>query len=160
MGNGTICDIQFSDPPFAAGSEVTCGSGSNTFEPFQFQNRSVRGKRYYDQNGNLLRTHFHEFFEGTLINPINHKSVPYSGGHNHLDEVAVPGDIDTVTQAVTGSVRIFSRGARHVGYRHGQDSDSPQGILPESGQHPFLDYFVLAIRLLFTRCAMRCSRRS
>src|SRR5689334_18551972 len=83
-GIGTICDIQFSDPPFAAGSEVICGSGSNTFEPFQYQNRSVRSKRYYDQNGNLVRTHYHEYLDGTLVNPINHKSLAYSGGLNHL----------------------------------------------------------------------------
>jgi hypothetical protein len=142
-GIGTICDIQFSDPPFAAGSEVICGSGSNTFEPFQFQNRSVRSKRYYDQNGNLVRTHYHEYLNGTLVNPINHKSLAYSGGLNHLDEEAVPGDTSTVTQAITGSVRIFlGPGNGTLAFDTGRFVDSPQGVLHQSGQHPFFDYFV------------------
>ena len=45
---------------------MTCGSGANTFEPFQYQSRSVRGKRYYDQNGNLLRRHFRAVHRGHL----------------------------------------------------------------------------------------------
>src|SRR5262245_41903326 len=51
VGNQTICEVQFSDPPYAAGGGVICGSGANTFEVFQFQSRSVRGKRYYDHDG-------------------------------------------------------------------------------------------------------------
>lgn len=142
VGSNIICDVQFSDPPFAGGSEVTCGSGATTFEPFQFQNRSVRGKRYYDQGGNLLRRHFREVFDGTLTNPINHKSVPYSGGDTHLHNVAVPGEIDTGTEAVTGSVRIFLHGGGTFAIDTGRILDSDHGILAESGQHPFLDYFV------------------
>ena len=47
LSNGfcTICTVQFSDPPFAGGSSVICGTGANTYEVFQFQNRSVQGKR-------------------------------------------------------------------------------------------------------------------
>ena len=48
-GNQTICTLQFSDPPFAGGSGVICGTGPTAYEVFQFQNRSVIGKRYYDQ---------------------------------------------------------------------------------------------------------------
>jgi hypothetical protein len=142
VGNGTICELQFSDLPFAGGSGVTCGSGANTFEPFQYQNRSVRGKRYYDQNGNLLRRHFREYFEGTFVNPITHKALAYSGSLNHLDNEAVPGDVNTVTQAITGSVRIFlGQGNGTLAIDTGRIVDS-QGIIAESGQHPFVDYFV------------------
>ena len=49
VGGGTICTVQFSDPPFAGGSGVICGSGPNSYAVFQFQNRSVIGHRYYDQ---------------------------------------------------------------------------------------------------------------
>ncbi len=142
VGNKTICDIQFSEP-FAAGSEVTCGSGSNTFEPFQSQTRTVRSKRFYDQNGNLVRTHYHEYIDGTLVNPITGKTVTYSGTLNHLDEEAVPGDVSTVTQAITGSVRIFlGQGNGTLAFDTGRLVFSPQAILQEAGQHPFLDYFV------------------
>ena len=49
VGTLIICEVQFSDPPFAGGSGVICGSGADTFEPFQFTNRFVTGKRYYDE---------------------------------------------------------------------------------------------------------------
>ena len=143
VGNQTICEVQFSDPPFAGGSEVACGSGPNTFEPFQFQNRSVRGKRYYDQDGNLVRRRYREYFDGTLVNPINHKAVAYSGSDTVTNILAVPGQTDTETEAVTGSVRIFlGEGNGTMALDTGRIFDSPQGILHESGQHPFLDYFV------------------
>jgi len=122
---------------------VTCGSGANTFEPFQYQNRSVRGKRYYDQNGNLLRRHFHEYFEGTFVNPITHKALAYSGSDTHLHDLAVPGEIDTGTEAITGSVRIFlGQGNGTLAIDTGRLVDSDHGILAEKGQHPFFDYFV------------------
>src|SRR5262245_52206314 len=54
IGNLIICEVQFSDPIVAEGSGFMCGSGANAFEPFLFQTRAVRGKRYYDENGNLL----------------------------------------------------------------------------------------------------------
>jgi hypothetical protein len=143
VGNQTICEVQGSDPPFAAGSEVICGSGPNTFEPFQFQNRSVRGKRYYDQDGYLLRRHFREYIDGTLVNPINHKAVAYSGSDTVMNDLAVPGQFDTGTTAVAGSVRIFlGEGNGTMAADTGRILDSPQGILEVSGQHPFLDYFV------------------
>jgi hypothetical protein len=32
VGNGIICDVQFSDPPFAGGSGVICGTGAKAYE--------------------------------------------------------------------------------------------------------------------------------
>ena len=142
VGNQTICEVQFSDPPFAGGSEVICGSGPNTFEPFQFQDRSVRGKRYYDQDGNLVRRHYREYFDGTLVNPINHNVVAYSGSDTVMNDLAVPGELPG-TEAITGSVRIFlGQGNGTMALDTGRVVDSAQGILHESGQHPFFLYFV------------------
>jgi hypothetical protein len=101
-----------------------------------------KAKRYYDQNRNLLRRHFREYFEGTFVNPITHTALAYSGSDTHLDDLAVPGDVNTVTQAITGSVRIFlGQGNGTLALDTGRIVDS-QGILAESGQHPFVDYFV------------------
>jgi len=123
---------------------VICGSGPNTFEVFQFQERSVRGKRYYDQDGNLVRRHYREYFGGTLMNPINHNVVAYSGSDTHLHDLAVPGQNDTGTEAVTGSVRIFlGQGNGTLAIDTGRSVYTAQGdLLRESGQHPFFDYFV------------------
>ena len=142
-GQQTICTVQFSDPPFAGSTDVVCGAGTNTFEPFDYHTRSVRGKRYYDQNGNLVRRHFQEYFDGTVVNLLNHKAVAYSGSDTHKHDLAVPGQIDTGTEAVTGSVRLFlGEGNGTMAVDTGRTVDSSQGILAESGQHPFLDYFV------------------
>jgi len=144
VGNQIICEVQFSDPPFAGGSGVICGSGANTFEAFQFQNRSVRGKRYYDQDGNLLRRHYREYFEGTFTNPLTHKSLAFSGSQTHRHDLGIPGDIATGPDAITGSVRIFlGPGNGTLAIDSGRIVDSSSGVLAESGQHPFFDYFAL-----------------
>jgi len=63
-----------------------------------------------------------------------------SEGH----DLAVPGEIDTGADAITGSVRIFlGQGNGTLAADTGRIVASSQGILAESGQHPFLNYFVL-----------------
>jgi hypothetical protein len=142
VGTQTICEVQFSDPPGAGSSDVTCGSGANSFEPFVYNTRSVKGKRYYDQNGNLTRRHFREYFDGTFVNLINHKAVAFSGSDTHKHDLAVPGDVNTGSDAVTGSVRIFlGEGRGTLAIDTGRLVDSSQGLVAESGQHPFFDYF-------------------
>jgi hypothetical protein len=102
----------------------------------------VQGKRYYDQNGNLLVRHFREVLDGTFTNPITHKSLAFSGGDTDLHRLAVPGDVSSGTEAVTGSVRIFlGQGNGTMAIDTGRLVDSPQGLIQEAGQHPFFDYF-------------------
>ena len=141
-GSQTICTLQFSDPPFAGGTGVICGSGVSAYEVLQYQNRSVLGHRYYDKNGNLTRRHYREVFDGTLVNPLSHVALSYSGGDTHLHRLTTPGDIDSGTDAITGAVKIFLRDGGTFPWDIGRIVDSNQGILAESGQHPFLDYFV------------------
>jgi hypothetical protein len=143
VGGGTICTVQFSDPPFAGGSGVICGSGSNSYEVFQFQNRSVTGKRYYDQNGNLTRRHFQEVLDGTFTNPLNHRAVSFSGTDTHLQNLSVPGDITTGTENITGSFRIYLANGGTVLLEAGRTIETPEAILSEKGPHPLVDYFVL-----------------
>jgi hypothetical protein len=142
LGNQIICELQFSDPPGAGSSDVTCGSGAGTFQPFVYNTRSVRGKRYYDGSGNLLRRHFRDYFDGTFVNLINHKAVAFSGSDTHKHDLAVPGDVTTGPDAVTGSVRIFlGEGRGTLAIDTGRLVDSSQGLIQEAGQHPFFDYF-------------------
>jgi hypothetical protein len=151
VGNQIICDIQFSDPVLAEGSGLTCGSGADAFEPFVFQTRSVRGKRYYDENGNLLRRHFQEVIEGTFTNPITHKAIAFSGSDTHLHVLAVPGDNATGTEAITGSVRLFfGPGSGTFAEDTGRVllDVSSGDVLAESGQHPILDNFESAVQAL------------
>jgi hypothetical protein len=152
VGSQIICDIQFSDPVVAEGSGLTCGSGAEAFEPFVFQTRSVRGKRYYDENGNLLRRHFQEVIDGTFTNPITHKALAFSGSDTHLHVLAVPGDNATGTETVTGSVRIFlGPGNGTLAFDTGRlvyDVADDYKVVAESGQHPILDDFESAVQTL------------
>jgi hypothetical protein len=142
-GNQTICTVQFSDPPFGLPSGVVCGSGADAYEIFQFQNRSVLGHRYYDQSGNLTRRHFKEVVEGTLTNPLNHKTLFYSGTLTHLHDLATPGDITSGTENLTGSVRTYLPQGGTVLLEAGRSIIAGDGsLLRESGPHPIQDYFV------------------
>lgn len=37
VGGGTICTVQFSDPPFAGGIGIVCGTGANSSRFFNFK---------------------------------------------------------------------------------------------------------------------------
>jgi hypothetical protein len=142
-GNQTICTVQFSDPPFAGGSGVICGTGAGAYEVFQFQNRSVVGHRYYDQNGNLTRKIFREILTGTFSNPLTHTAVSYDGGDTQHVNLTVPGDGNSGTITVTGSFHVYLPHGGEVIFEAGRTIETPDGgFLRESGPHPFADYFV------------------
>jgi hypothetical protein len=135
--------VQFSDPPFAGGSGVICGTGASSYEVFQFNNRSVTGHRYYDQNGNLTRRHFNEVGTGTYSNPLNHKAVSFTVRGTTLHDLSTPGDINSGTQVFTGNSRVYPPQGGTVILEAGRTISSGMGdFIRESGPHPFLDYFV------------------
>lgn len=142
VGFGILCTVQFSDP-FAGGSGVICGTGAGTYEVFQFQNRSVQGKRYYDQNGNLTRRLFHEIDTGTFSNPLTHTAVSFSGRGTTLHDLSIPGDVASGTQIFTGQFRVFVPHGGVVIFEAGRTVYTGDGstFLSDSGPHPFLDYF-------------------
>jgi hypothetical protein len=143
-GNQTICTLQFSDPPFAGGSGVICGTGATAYEVFQFQNRSVIGKRYYDQNGNLTRRHFRETLSGTFSNPLTHATASFDGKDTVLHDLTIPGNVSTGTETVTGLFHVYLPHGGTVLFEAGKTINSADGtILSESGPHPFIAYFVL-----------------
>ena len=142
-GNQTICTVQFSDPLFAGGSGVICGTGPNAYEVFQFQTRSVQGKRYYDESGNLTRRLFHEVDSGTLSNPINHKAVSFSARGTTRHDLSTPGDINSGTSVLTGEFRVYPVQGGTVLIELGRTVNLADGtFVRESGPHPFQDYFV------------------
>jgi len=141
-GQQTICTVHFSDPPFAGGSGVICGSASGSYEVLQFQNRSVIGVRYYDANGNLTRRHFREILSGTFTNPFNHVAVSFDGNDTQLHDLIVPGDVSTGTIQVTGHFRVFVPNGGTVIFEAGRTIETLDDFISESGPHPFNDYFV------------------
>ena len=122
---------------------MICGTGSNTYEVFQFQNRSVQGKRYYDENGNLTRRLFHEVDTGTFSNTITHQAVSFTQRGTTRHDLAVPGDINSGTLIFTGSGRVYQPHGGSVLMETGRTVSAADGtFIGESGQHPFTDYFV------------------
>jgi len=142
VGGGTICTVSLSDQPSAGGSGVVCGSGASAYEVFQFQNRSLRGRRHYDQNGNLTRRQFREVLDGSFTNPLNHRAVSFSGTATHLHNLTVPGDVTSGTENVTGSFRIYLAQGGTVLMEAGRTIETPDALLSEKGPHPLADYFV------------------
>jgi hypothetical protein len=145
VGGRTICDVVFTDPAVVAEpTGIACGTGSASFEPVVSWTRSVQGKRYYDRNGNLTERHFHDLVVGTYTNPLTGASVPFRQHDTNFHLLAVPGDINTGTEAVTVSVRVAGPHGGTVLIDAGRTvfAESDGTILFEAGQHPFDAYFV------------------
>ena len=142
IGAGTICDLEFTDPPIAEGTGIFCGSGANSFEVFLNATRSVEGKRYYDRDGNLTQRHFREVIVGTYTNPLTGATVSSIQRDTIIHTLAVPGDNSTGTQTITGSLQLHLRNGGSVLVDAGRTVLAADGtLLSESGLHPFSAYY-------------------
>jgi hypothetical protein len=139
------CDLAFVDPdqPLQAPTGVICGSGATAFEILDTFTRSVRGKRYYNADGLLLRRHFTDDIDGTFTNSVTGTTVTYTQHGSHLVDNATPGDDSSGIQQDNSQWRVFSSNGT-VLMDTGRvvfavaDPDNP---LFEAGQHPIGDYF-------------------
>jgi hypothetical protein len=144
VGFGTLCTIEFVETQGPDPSGIICGSGPNSFEAVISDTRTVSGRRYYDENGNLTQRHFREVFVGTLTNPITGASLDFAQADTILHNLAAPGDVNTGTEAITGSARFSLPQGGVVLVDAGRtviDVSSEGTILFQAGQHHFDDYF-------------------
>ncbi len=144
VGNGTICTIEFVETHGPDVTDLICGSGPNSFAVVSSDTRTVTGRRFYDQNGNLTQRHFREVLVGTFTNPLTGASLNFVQADTILHNLAVPGDVNTGTEAITGSTRISRPQGGVVLIDAGRtviDVSSDGTILFEAGQHHFDDYF-------------------
>jgi hypothetical protein len=141
---GVICDLAFVDPEspwIDEPSGILCGSTELLFS----QTRSVAGKRFYDADGNLLQRHFREFMEGTLTNPDTGRSVPWTQHDTQLQNLTIPGDVDSGLIKITGlATKVYLSGGGVVQMNAGTFLQNPVTgeIAHEGGPHPFNDYFI------------------
>jgi hypothetical protein len=145
VGEQTICDVTFADPAVVAEpTGIQCGSGPGAFEVLTSFTRSVDGKRYYDQDGNLTRRHFHDLIVGTYTNPLTGASVSFRQHDTIMHDLAVAGDIATGTEAFTVEIRVTTSHGGTVLIDAGRTviAESDGTVLFEAGQHPFDAYFV------------------
>ena len=144
VGFGTICTIEFVETHGPEPTGLICGTGPNSFEVVSSDTRTVTGRRYYDENGDLTRRHFREVFVGTLTNPLTGASLDFTQADTILHNLAVPGDVNTGTEAITGSSRVSRPQGGAVLINAGRTviNVSDGTILFEAGQHPFDAYYV------------------
>ena len=144
IGSGTICHLAFSDPPVVAeGTGLVCGSGASSFEVLTSSTRSVEGRRYYDRDRNLTERHYREVVKGTFINPLTNVMVSYNQGDTVVHKLAIPGDINTGTMTISGSIQLHRTAGGVVLIDAGRSVLATDGtILRETGQHPFDAYYV------------------
>ena len=145
VGFGTLCTIEFVETEGPDATDIICGSGPNSFNVVFSDTRTVTGRRYYDENGDLTQRHFREVFVGTFTNPLTGASLDFMQADSILHNLAVPGDVNTGTEAITGSTRFSLPGGGVVLVDAGRTVlDASDGtILFEAGQHHFDDYFGL-----------------
>lgn len=143
VGFGTLCTIEFLETEGPDATDIICGSGPNSFAVVISDTRTVRGRRYYDQNGDLTQRHFREVFVGTFTNPLTGASLDFVQSDTVLHNLAVPGDTSTGTEAITGSTRFSLPQGGVVLVDAGRTVlDASDGtILFEAGQHHFDAYF-------------------
>jgi hypothetical protein len=145
VGFGTLCTIEFVETHGPDVTDIICGTGANSFAVVGSDTRTVTGRRYYDENGNLTQRHFREVLVGTFTNPLTGASLNFVQADTILHNLAVPGDVSTGTEAITGSTRFsLPRGGVVLVDAGRTVLDASDGtILFEAGQHHFDDYFVL-----------------
>jgi hypothetical protein len=141
VGSGVICDLAFTDPDLV---DEPSGIMCDGTELLISQTRSVVGKRFYDRNGDLTRRHFRESLSGTFANPDTGLAAPWDQHDTILHDLAVPGDVSTGNEHVSGLVtRVWMPGGGTVLVDSGSFV-APTGtdeFSHMSANHPFLDYF-------------------
>lgn len=140
VGSGTICQGSrtFAVDPHP---DFACGSGAVIYD--QGTVRQVV-TRYYDTEGNLTRRVIHEFWsDAQKSNPLTGATTPYTQASNITDVLAVPGDLGSATETVTGQASITVPGVGAVLLNAGKTVTVPDGTIEfRAGPQDFLDYFV------------------
>jgi hypothetical protein len=142
VGNHISCNLAFDDPEVIVDepSGIVCDGTELRFS----QTRSVVGKRLYDADGNLLQRHFRESLNGTFTNPDTGLVALWTQHDTVIHDLAVPGDDTSGTEHVSGlSTRAWLPGGGTIITDAGTAifPEGTDGVLKESGHHPFLDYF-------------------
>src|SRR6266545_3105279 len=141
-GFGTLCTIEFVETEGPDATDIICGSGPDSFNVVFSDTRTVTGRRYYDENGDLTQRHFREVFVGTFTNPLTGVWLDFVQADTVLHNLAVPGDTSTGTEAITGSTRfsLLEGGAVLIDAGRTVLDASDGTLLFEAGQHHFDDY--------------------
>ena len=152
---GTICSGTRTVDYGPEDSGLACGSGANAFAILDRGSFRQKAIRYYDADGRLTRRVLLEKTTlGLLTNAATGKTVDYTQ-HNTITSVpAVPGDLDTATETITGEIQVTLPHRGLVLAETGRVVIAPDGTLEfASGQHDIEDYFRVDPSALDRLCA-------
>ena len=103
VGGGTICRFSHIEEVGPVDTGIVCGEGADAFDIFdQFVDHESR-TFWFDENDNLTRFTDHDVYSfGQWSNPLTGATVPYTQHNVQTLVLAVPGDITSAIQTVTG----------------------------------------------------------
>ncbi|GAA1970358.1 hypothetical protein [Microbacterium deminutum] len=96
-----------------------------------------RATRFYNADGNLTKRIIHDHYRGEWSNPETGAVAPYTQNQNTTDVLAVPGDLATSTQTITGEVVMRSGPGAPVLKDVGRQVFTDVGLVFSAGQHVF-----------------------
>jgi hypothetical protein len=152
---GTVCSGTRTVDYGPEDSGLACGSGASAFAILDRGSFRQKAIRYYDADGKLTRRVIHEKFTlGQLTNATTGKTVDYTQ-HDTITVVpAVPGDLDTATETITGVIQVTLPRRGLVLAETGKIAFAPDFTIEfASGQHDIEDYFRVDASALDRLCA-------
>lgn len=141
-GSGAICRREIPPAPYGpSDNQIFCGSGANAFDTYDSGIESETAVRYYDSNLNLVRRVIHFDDDGQWSNAVTGAFVPYEQHNVTTDVLAVPGDLNSITETITGNNTFTLPHMGQVALDNGRVTTAPDGTIEfESAQHDILDY--------------------
>jgi hypothetical protein len=157
VGDGTICEGTNVESYGPLDSGIVCGSGANAFDIFDTATDDYSVWKKFDTDRNLVRRVFHDHYTfGQFSNPLNGSVVPYTQTDTRIDVLAVPGDLNSATEATTwGSVFHLPGAGAPVFWNSGRTVQFPINGATEFSAGR-LDFFQLSdgdASVLGTLCA-------
>jgi hypothetical protein len=142
VGNGFICEGARTESYGPDDTGIACGSGASAFDIFDQGTHNQHAIRFYNTDGNLTRRVIYDQYFSQFSNPLTGASVPYTQHNTTTDILAVPGDLGSATETVTGEVNFTVPHMGAVLLNAGRTVSGADGTLEFSaGPQGFIDYF-------------------
>jgi hypothetical protein len=106
IGDGFICDGARTESYSPTDTGVACGSGVGAFDIFDQGSHNQHAIRFYNTAGDLTRRVIYDQYFSQFSNPLTGAAVPYTQHNTTTDILAVPGDLTSATETVTGEVNF------------------------------------------------------
>ena len=128
---------------------------SSAFDIFDSATESELARRFYDENGNLVRRVRHDSFaSGQLSNPLTGAALDYTQTQKWTDILAVPGDLGSATVTLTGEFVVHGAKGAAVLVGAGRTVFAPDFTIEfQAGPSGFLDLIALDPSAVGPLCA-------